>query len=662
MKALVQVKRIIGPQKEMRMMKQVMKAVVAMAVCMLATAEDLTKAPDLMPVTLRTAPKHKPVELVRKGKAKAVVYVAPRPRKTLQKRRVRPRDVMVKELLKAVKLTSGAELAIVTEVPAADQPAIIIGDCEASRKAGIDTSKIPVDGFEIKTAANRIFLVGSTMKVDIIHNRSEDYANDGTSAAISDFLERFVGVRWFWPLAYGGRSVIKQRDIIVAPVNYTDAPVFAKRYHYPRDYVAWDSTCNQKLQKLMDPKMPQPPAPEAWKDAPKKMDLVPMLVALREGHNWPYQIKVHTPAQFKQYDKEPLVKMRSLVKDAPWWVWQNEGCTTNLVRSKHVLCYSSQEAIDHLIAGCEGTWDKGEYNSPWVTSHYLSISPGDEPLGCHCAECLKHADLDSPQISAASGHYSKPIALGVKKMCEIVEKRWPEKRVLYLPYWNYTLCPEDVDYPDNLELEVCTTATARYNEKSTRELLEKNLRAWSKKIDGRKLTTWEYSGWATYSTHAPMQYPHLIADYYRKNREMLAGSMINGGNSPEWHRNAPTQYVWMRVMWNPDINVDAQLDALCNRQFGKGAKTARALLQLMCDRWEGIETTHIMFPDWGKLDDKIFLEHYPTEVVDQMEKLYRQARKEMKGDPESLARFDFWNYTFEAFLKEARTVRPAKSE
>jgi len=638
-------------------MKQVMKAVVAMVLCMTAvsaTAGEVTEAPDLMPVKLLAAPKHKPVKLVRKGKPLAVVYVA-------VKKPSRRLKSMVGELVKSVKLTAGAELTVVTEMPAAKQTAIIIGDCEETRKAGIDAAKIPIDGFEIKTAPERLYLVGSTVALLPGSSKYAYYHNNGAAWAISDFLERFVGVRWFWSLDFGGRSVLKNRDLVVAPVNYADAPAFRKRVYFPDSYgKTWYSTCVDKLYNLVDPESKQPPVPAAWKDAPKKLKMTPCLTALREGNSWPYLIKVHQPYG-TLINSVPDKKIMALVKDAPWWKWQKENCPTNLIRNKSILCYSSQGAFDYILSACENAWDKGK-GSSWVTLQYLSISPGDEPMGCHCAECLKHYDADSPQIGAASGHASKTLGLFVKKACEEVTKRWPGKKVMYLPYWNYTLCPEDIDFPDNLEIEVCNSATFRYNEKSTREGIEKNLRAWSKKLKGRKFTSWEYSGWGTLPTHAPTQYPHLLQDFYRKNGHLLAGTFINGGNSPEWHKCAPTMYVWMRIMWNPEINVDASLDAMCERQFGKGAKTARALLQLMCDRWEGIETKHIMFPDWGKFDDKIFNEAYPPKVVDQMEKLYRQAREEMKDDAEALARFDFWNYSFESFLKEARTVRVAKKE
>ena len=46
----------------------------------------------------------------------------------------------------------------------------------------------------------------------------------------------------------------------------------------------------------------------------------------------------------------------------------------------------------------------------------------------------------------------------VKKMCEEVKKRWPDKRVIYLPYWNYTNCPEGLECPHNLEIQMCTMA------------------------------------------------------------------------------------------------------------------------------------------------------------------------------------------------------------
>jgi hypothetical protein len=37
----------------------------------------------------------------------------------------------------------------------ADQPAIVIGDCEETRRTGIDAAQLPPEGFVVKTAPPR---------------------------------------------------------------------------------------------------------------------------------------------------------------------------------------------------------------------------------------------------------------------------------------------------------------------------------------------------------------------------------------------------------------------------------------------------------------------------------------------------------------------------
>ena len=62
---------------------------------------------------------------------------------------------LVYELFEVIRLGAGATLERVDQPPRADQPAIVIGDCEETRKAGIDAAKIPVEGFVVKTAPIR---------------------------------------------------------------------------------------------------------------------------------------------------------------------------------------------------------------------------------------------------------------------------------------------------------------------------------------------------------------------------------------------------------------------------------------------------------------------------------------------------------------------------
>ncbi len=163
---------------------------------------DYLKVKDLSPVKILATPQHAPVVLVSDGQPKAKVYVAvEKPSATL--------DILVKELVAAVKLSTGAELEIVKKMPAGSVAAIVIGDCAASRAAGIEAGAIPVEGFVIKTAPNRVFLVGSTIKLQEVVDFNGPYGNEGTAWALADFLERFLAVRWYWPVNAGGRSVVR---------------------------------------------------------------------------------------------------------------------------------------------------------------------------------------------------------------------------------------------------------------------------------------------------------------------------------------------------------------------------------------------------------------------------------------------------------------------
>ena len=114
-------------------------------------------------------------------------------------------------------------------------------------------------------------------------------------------------------------------------------------------------------------------------------------------------------------------------------------------------------------------------------------------------------------------------------------------------------------------------------------------------------------------------------------------------------------HVYLKVLWNPDVNVQAILDELCRRQFGKASETTRELLQLMIDRWEKTRWSVKLSQSVGlSPDGKVFSETWPPNVVTRMTELRNQARLEMQDDPPALQRFDYWLSSFDAFLKEAQ--------
>ena len=324
------------------------------------------QTPDLTPVTFLDAPAQAPVTLVREGKPSAVICLAdPQPTTNLA--------ILVSELVEDIRLTTGARLELVRTPPAAGSAAIVIGDCEESRRAGIDAARIPIEGFVVKTAPNRVFLVGSTQPLPITDTKrpGRGCSNDGTAWAVADFLERTVGVRWYWPVAAGGRSVISQTTLSVAPTHYSDQPVFRKReFSNTGGYKRSSWKANRKPGAAL--------LPDALLDpGTQQIETQPMLAGLRAGSSWPYVIQVHEPQKFSAKVRAEHPDMFQLRTDGK--------------RSPVMFCYSSPHTFAYLIQGCEDAWDHGKSVS-WVTKTCVTVSPGDEPVLCQCPACTALRD------------------------------------------------------------------------------------------------------------------------------------------------------------------------------------------------------------------------------------------------------------------------------
>jgi hypothetical protein len=619
-------------------------AALTVAMALPALAGDELKPRDLTPVTWLEALVHPPVEIVRDGQPRAVVYLAD-PRATEKfdpkKHRGFPAELprLVQELVEVVRLSSGATLELVTEPPPADRPAIVIGDCDQTRKAGIDATNIAVEGFIVKTAPNRVYLVGSTKALPPGSDHSAKWANEGTAWAVADFLERFVGVRWYWPTEVGGRTITRSATLAVPAVHYRDQPVFRQREYHPA--FGWKIPTTARSAD----KAPLPFAPGAVPDGIEVINMATYLPLVRGGCSWPYKVKVHSPRpnEFEREFREENKEMFALNQDG--------------ARNPKAICYSSPKTLEFLLTGCERAWDQGGAAS-WVTSTCVTVSPLDSPVGCSCPACqATFAQGGGTRI----GGTSLIMATFVKRLCEVVKQRWPDKKVIYLPYWNYDECRKEVQYPDNLVvMSAMTTYPMALN--AQRENLEE---AVQRLRDFRAqacapVTIWDYCITWTYGPH---QYPHVVRDFYQAVRGISAGAFINGENLGEWTTTAPTLYVWMKVLWNPELDVDAVLDEMCRRLYGKAGPTARKMMRLECELGEKGEwkSRRVKIPGGWPVPRSLFPRVFTPDVVERLRALRDQALAELTDDPIGRQRFLYWTWTFDAFVKEAEEVHQKKT-
>ena len=575
---------------EARPRRALAATMVAVLIC---TALLAAPAPDLLPVTVRPAPKHEPIVLVEDGTAKATICVMG----TIGSREL---STALSELKVCIEQATRAKLPVVNG-ELVDGPAIVVGACPEAAALGLEGSKMPIEGFAIKTAANRVFIVG---------HDSHQPTSPGTAWGVFEFLERVVGARWYWPPQNGGRSVPKAAALEVAPMWIEDAPVFRKRELWP-----------------------------TFGGGGPNGELVTQHAALRSLDSWPVALAVHTPRGWgKVYGKERPEVMQK----------RKDGARDDIM-----LCYGNPRTLETYLEEIARVLDRGEKpdgNRMGIRGNAITVSPWDVGIACYCDDCQRLWDSEA----GAYGSASRLLGEFVAKLGREVKKRWPDKTVIYLPYLNYTLAPKGIQFPDNVEAQLCgMPGVALYKEPSILEVFQNNIDTW-RKLTHRRVQTWDYCCWPEDRTKAPYLYPHVVRDYCQANRDGIVGTFINGMGD-HWPRSHLSLYAWLKCLWNPAFEVDAALDEFARRMFSPADATMRELVRLQCDSWEKSR-----WPDGTYSAKAVYTHSFPKATIERMKALLAKAREQIGDDPVLKQRLDYYERPFAAFYQEYEIVIEGK--
>ncbi len=567
----------------------------------------------LNPVRFEPPPPGVLVKLVEAGKGLAAVVV---PDGALADRE-RVETVAAREWVEHVHLATGVKLVIVEEknTPAAGA-LVLIGMGPLAARYGMRVDDLPLEGFRVRTFDHEgrqgLMIAGRRPGTD------EPSAPDGSLFGVYDALERFVGVRWYYP-GPDGCVVPEAANLAVAPVSYTDAPVTLKR--------------------------------DAWVTA-AGMDWRLMQRRYRAGNSSPVPFTpCHTPGSWGVH------------KDHP----ETFELLSNGQRHTSMPCYGNPKTAELYVEDVARFYETGEMavwmhpnpavKSAWYqpSSRVIPISPPDKGVACSCDYCRPLYD----NAADAHGRASRVVANHVRLVAEAVKRRWPDKLVWYLPYANYTIPPPDLTLPDNVVVGVCLMHGAgNAKEPQLAATHDRWIREWHR-ITGRKVHLWEYLCWPADDTALPFQYPHVLQDFYRRNRDTVEGVFINGGYAPPGLHGEnfasfhPTLYCWMRLLWNPEFNVDAALAEHVRLMYGPAAAPMGRVIDTLASRWQQtrwqtVPTGHHVSPQ------QLHEETLPRAEALALAEALAEARR-LAGD-EGLwrRRVDFLGGAVDLFLIESR--------
>ena len=107
---------------------------------------------------------------------------------------------------------------------------LVLGSGPLSREAGLDVKQLPADGYYIRRAGKRIFLAGKDdPKADPRAKKYMENYDRGTLNAVYDYLERFAGVRFYFPHECGTVIPVRGRLELPEKINILERPDLSNR-------------------------------------------------------------------------------------------------------------------------------------------------------------------------------------------------------------------------------------------------------------------------------------------------------------------------------------------------------------------------------------------------------------------------------------------------
>ena len=216
------------------MYKKKMFAALAFAFLTVSSFSYDLKTKELVPVKFQKAPAHAPVKLVENGKIKFAIVTDLNAENRMKGKNKTQKSIApaIRTLQEAFQKCTGMKPPVI-DVKNADKVKymIVVGDNAITRANGINVDKLPDQGFAVKSFAKGIIIAGKDSSLVNGYNMKplEKIGSSlGTKYGAYDFVERFLGVRYFYPGEYGTLWP-KVKNLEVAPVFYIDAPYMNTR-------------------------------------------------------------------------------------------------------------------------------------------------------------------------------------------------------------------------------------------------------------------------------------------------------------------------------------------------------------------------------------------------------------------------------------------------
>lgn len=517
----------------------------------------------------------------------------------------------------------GCSIPVVAR-PTAGKTTIYLGDNEWNRRAGLDVSGFARDEFRVVIDGKSIRIAGRDSRPDDSMWRNEERA---TQFGVYEFLERYAGVRFYFPGELG-TIVPKSRRLTIAAADFRVKPDFLLRaYRFANG--------------TLDPEILLPgQSPEETETVMTRRYRM-QTVAVPANHG-----QLHAGFYHRFHKTHPEYFL--LQEDGTRKV--DEAATPPFCEKEH-MCQSSAiwdeiyEDAKSYFRG-EGPEKRGLYrrlhydNYAWgrqaSARKYYDVSPQDGIKECCCPLC--QAAYDKSKKSFMSELMWGQIA----KTANRLKAEGIPGYLSSEAYSRFVDVPK-CEIPDNVMVQVCIPGPWTPVKNADGSSPDDLVRAWAKKV-GRNVFLWAYAhkegvGDRDHYRSAPdvpQLTPHAWGNLWQRLAPYCRGG-FNQCDSDWWIYNYLNFYVFSRVSWDNAVDVNAVLDEHYDLMFGKAAQPMKVFYETLESKWNGgvVDRTFDM-DEMGPLSGRagwyqLWTRVYPPVVLDELDGLLRKAKALVPG-------------------------------
>ena len=439
---------------------------------------------------------------------------------------------------------------------------IVLGDCAAARKAGLDVKKLPRDGFYMRSVGNTLYIAGyDDKKIDVPTqikkpnwpHRDMDF-NRGTLFGVYDFLERFCGMRFYLPTDLG--TIIPERKELSVPVvDIFDRPDCPVRCTLETRYYKNTWFGNNK------------PVPESHLNSMRwrlQTFWLPNCHGL-EKLGYFYRFGKTNP-EFFAIDKHG----KRTITNPGYLCLSNMDLRKEIFLDAQLALKGGHPDERKIVYVAPDNYVRRVFTWDVYVPGIFNVHLMDAWVRCNCAPCQKYYSKKPPEHGEIVWEMTADIANRIKKA-------GVKGYISQMAYEKYRFPPK-VKLPDNVIVQVASNGPWATGAKGTIERDRQLLKEWKKKI-GKKVWTWNYLLNYTHGTigiKGTIGFaPKATGKYYKTlaSDNTFAGAFLECGRSKysSFIVSSLELYLATRIFWNNSLDPEKIVSEYCQLMFGPAA-------------------------------------------------------------------------------------------